>query len=523
MKLNKIPLIFRSNFPFLVGISIIFVTLGFIRLSLYQSTLRFSEEFERQNFVDLSNSDIFSLSTKLNSLSTSIPWVCIKASNNGILFFEKSRGSCKKGLMQDLALIKSVPDGNTVIEVVLGLDNEIRNAALLFLLMQSMMLVLLWYTTYKKQKIEMQNKLLLVNLANQVSHDIRSPLAALEMISTTLEGVSEDKRIVIRNSVNRIKDIANDLLQKNRESNLSYLQNDLNKEGFLSSQQLETVLLSPLIESIVTEKRLQYALFADIEIDYQPSSGVYGLFVSVQSIEFKRAISNFINNSIEAMSGLTGKVELKLSSDDFGNVVLDVFDQGIGMPPHVISKLGEHGYTFGKENGNGLGLFHAFNLINSSHGKIEIKSKHLEGTHIRISLPPSESPVWFASEIVLNKFQKVIICDDDESIHDIWKNKFKTIVAAGNIELIHFKSIGELQKFYSRFFSELDDAKFLIDYEIRNSDETGLDLIEKLGIQSQSILVTSRYEEKSIKVRCESMNVKIIPKPMAGFVPIAFS
>jgi hypothetical protein len=36
----------------------------------------------------------------------------------------------------------------------------------------------------------------------------------------------------------------------------------------------------------------------------------------------------------------------------------------------------------------------------------------------------------------------------------------------------------------------------------------------------QAILVTSRYEETRIRERCEKLGVRLIPKPMAGFVPI---
>lgn len=43
-----------------------------------------------------------------------------------------------------------------------------------------------------------------------------------------------------------------------------------------------------------------------------------------------------------------------------------------------------------------------------------------------------------------------------------------------------------------------------------------------LNIASKSILVTSRFEDSEIIERCNSMNLRIIPKSMAGFVPIQF-
>ena len=61
---------------------------------------------------------------------------------------------------------------------------------------------------------------------------------------------------------------------------------------------------------------------------------------------------------------------------------------------------------------------------------------------------------------------------------------------------------------------------FLCDYEFLGSKESWLDVIEDLGLAKQTILVTSRYEEKDVRERCARLKIKLIPKPLAGFVPI---
>ncbi len=66
----------------------------------------------------------------------------------------------------------------------------------------------------------------------------------------------------------------------------------------------------------------------------------------------------------------------------------------------------------------------------------------------------------------------------------------------------------------------MDQTLFLMAFEIQNKSETGLDLIEELGIHSRSILVTGRFEEKQIRERCEQLGVPLLPKTMSGFVPI---
>ena len=59
-----------------------------------------------------------------------------------------------------------------------------------------------------------------------------------------------------------------------------------------------------------------------------------------------------------------------------------------------------------------------------------------------------------------------------------------------------------------------------MDYEIYGSKESGLDLIEELGLGAQAVLVTSRFDEAGIRGRCDRLGVKLIPKSMSGFVPI---
>ena len=52
--------------------------------------------------------------------------------------------------------------------------------------------------------------------------------------------------------------------------------------------------------------------------------------------------------------------------------------------------------------------------------------------------------------------------------------------------------------------------------------ESGLELIEKWGLQSHSTLVTSHYNEDNVQESSIRLNVKIIPKECASVIPILF-
>lgn len=77
-------------------------------------------------------------------------------------------------------------------------------------------------------------------VASQVAHDIRSPLSALNMVSSALSDVPEEKRLIIRNASKRINDIANQLISKVKESH--------SKQNTETKSPLKIELLSAIID-----------------------------------------------------------------------------------------------------------------------------------------------------------------------------------------------------------------------------------------------------------------------------------
>ena len=354
--------------------------------------------------------------------------------------------------------------------------------------------------------------------AQQVSHDIRSPLAALEMLSGNIYELPEEKRLIIKNSINRIKDIANSLVTKSTSSNKII---EIPHERIVKSSSQELTLLAPLIEIIVTEKRVQYKNLISIEIEFNQTKESYGLFSKINPNEFKRLLSNLVTNAVEAMEDKSGRVTIVLSSNTLEKVTISVQDNGKGIPEEIIPKLCVRGATFGKAKGNGLGLFHAQETISSWNGVLSIKSKIDWGTDITIMLPREMPPKWFVANLKIRRNTVIVIFDDDVSIHQIWRGRFDSINASTfNINLIHISSIPDFRSFYRANFADLESAIFLMDYEIAEHIESGIDLIEQFGIHNQSILVTSRYEEPLIREKCERLAIKMIPKSMSGFIPI---
>jgi signal transduction histidine kinase len=360
-------------------------------------------------------------------------------------------------------------------------------------------------------------------LAQQVSHDIRSPLAALEMVIPSVSELPEEKRLIIRNSINRIRDIANSLLSKKPGNHLQDNQTIMQIET--AEQKIKKLYLLPLIEEIITEKRLQYRENLGLTLEFLYSADTYAMFVCVDPTELKRILSNLINNAYESLIDNKGIVHISISTYELNHVAINIVDNGAGIPDHLIEKIGIRGETFGKVNGTGLGIYHAIESLKAWGGKIHFKSscapKENHGTTVTITLPRADSPSWFVPQIKVQHSQHVVIFDDDQTIHQIWKDRFDPICKTNSsVNLHHISTVNAFRNFFRNHFTDQDESIYLMDYEIVGTNETGLDLIEQCGIQQQAILVTSRYEDALIQERCQKLSVKLIPKMMSAFIPI---
>lgn len=402
-----------------------------------------------------------------------------------------------------------------------------------------------------KMKIETTSRLsATLEIAQQVSHDIRSPLSALTMITSTLTQIPEEKRLIVRNAVNRINDIANTLIEQAKQSKARGLMQtsddqqtnqgrDLYGLGIQNSgftPALETELIPALIDNLVSEKRVQFREKINIEIE-EDLRDSYGSFAEINATDFKRVLSNLINNSIEAFPDERGTVLISVRGHQ-DHLLISIKDNGKGIPLSIIERIGEEGVSFGKEgtsSGSGLGMFHAKKIIHSFKGKLQIQSKENEGTLISIILPRAKSPNWFVNKLSLIQGHLIAVLDDDYSIHQIWQERIKSLAGyksnnldkpdqvqnENDISILGFTSSKEFRKRFERSSQKAD--LYLVDYELLGQNETGLDVIESLQLGNHAILVTSRYEEQQIKERCRKLDVKLIPKTMAPFVPITIS
>ncbi|MBF0365604.1 MAG: HAMP domain-containing histidine kinase [Oligoflexia bacterium] len=368
-----------------------------------------------------------------------------------------------------------------------------------------------------RKKLEQESKILvaesLTRMARQVSHDIRSPLAALNMtIKRCYNDMPEEERIIIRSQVQRIQDIANNLLSSNK------------KDGpIVAGKKISSHLLSSCIDELVTDKRLEFRQYLNLHINADLDNS-YGLFAKINTTELKRVLSNLINNAREALTESSGIIVVKLY-DRNEKILIIVEDNGKGIPVEIVKKLGEEGVSFGKEgnkeSGSGIGLFAARKTVEELGGRLAIESVVGIGTKIVLELPKELPPHWFVSELHIKKGMAIVILDDDQGIHQTWDSRFQQIdLEKIAVKIFHLSTPNSLDEWMKEKRGSFENVIYLFDYELLGHKKTGLDLIEEYQLGNKAVLVTSHYEEEKIRERCKKLNVKIIPKMIVGHVPL---
>jgi signal transduction histidine kinase/FixJ family two-component response regulator len=333
----------------------------------------------------------------------------------------------------------------------------------------------------------------IAEISSQVAHDIRSPLEALKSAKDEIAKLPELERNSINLAIGRIEEIAYNLLVMRKRV----------KRLVATHTHVKSTL-----NQIIQEKRMQYRGHPELVINLSSGDQAFSVFTSMEPETFKRVISNLLANASEAI-GFNGSVEIDLQVIG-RQFIVRVMDVGPKLTPHQFCRIFEKGFT-SKSGGNGLGLYNAKKEIEAAGGNIDFTQE--EQTNVTVTLPLSETPGYFATVLDISKVKKVIILDDDESIHQVWKKRFKNT----GIELEHFYKAFNLLDVFKEIS---EDTIFLSDFELLGEELNGVDCINKLHAVQRSILVTARADEPQIIRLCEQYGIKLLPKSMANEVKI---
>ncbi|MDR0555736.1 MAG: PAS domain-containing protein [Holosporaceae bacterium] len=344
-------------------------------------------------------------------------------------------------------------------------------------------------------------------LAKQVCHDIRTPLQTLSMVlKVGAKNLPEKEYIALRDSVNSIKKIVQVFLEYSPE-----------KESFINHQH---ILVSQTLKEIIDQKEIQY-IDKSVKFQYSFDESIRFTFIFGNAGNFERMISNIVNNSVEALEEEEGVVELGFSVDD-DRVKITIKDNGKGMPQETVEKLMRNeSVSSTKEGGYGIGTRQIQDALKEFNGTQFIESTQNVGTKIMLTIPKSSKSKWAIEQIDLRKGCVVVILDDDVLVHNKWRDRLEKYTP--DISLKFFEKAQETIDFINSH-EKREDIILLLDYELRNQELNGLEVIQKSDIKkSQIVLVSSIYDRKEIQDKAVESEIKILPKAFIEDVSIVFS
>lgn len=134
----------------------------------------------------------------------------------------------------------------------------------------------------------------------------------------------------------------------------------------------------------------QMSLLADDKRIKLTCNGTAGVWVQGDRSRLKQVVVNLLDNAMK-YTPEGGTVSLTVSAQD-GKAVLEVVDNGIGIPPQALPRLFERFFRVDnarsrEQGGAGLGLSIVKSICTAHHGKVEASSAPGQGSRFRVELP----------------------------------------------------------------------------------------------------------------------------------------
>ncbi len=213
------------------------------------------------------------------------------------------------------------------------------------------------------------------------SHELRTPIAAIQASVETLRlGAINDPQIAddflqrIGSSTDKMASLVTDLME------LTLL------ESGRMSMHLAPIDPTELVDSVISQFE-PIAERNDIELRADVCSDLPLIHVDREQIE--RVLENLVSNSLK-FTPEQGIVTMRCEKQDSG-IVFSVEDTGSGIDvdelPHIFERFYKSSQRSTQQEGFGLGLAIARNIVEMHKGEIEAKSVLGQGSVFTVKLP----------------------------------------------------------------------------------------------------------------------------------------
>jgi len=266
------------------------------------------------------------------------------------------------------------------------IEQEAHSRRLLNIVLIAINLVLIlsaWFLVFLSRRQEIKLSQQKEDFIRNTSHELKTPLSLIKMFSEILllrrekdDRARQEYLEIIFAETERMTHIINNVLD------FANLERGLQRFSF-EELQLEEVVRRHLEAFDYRFKKEQVDLFLEVEPQLPPIQGDRNALGSV--------LRNLLDNASKYSGEKKKKVRIRLSSDN-GAVVLQVQDDGIGIPAEDLPRVFEKFYRSNnlqvrRVRGSGIGLSLVEYLVHAHQGDIRVASAPGEGSTFTIVFP----------------------------------------------------------------------------------------------------------------------------------------
>ncbi len=149
----------------------------------------------------------------------------------------------------------------------------------------------------------------------------------------------------------------------------------------------QPIALDQLVREVVEEERTQHPpeIIWEIRAGRVPTIQGHGP-------RLREMLRLLLDNARDSLPPSGGTIVVSTSVDDRGWVMIEVTDNGSGMPPEVLARAVEPFFTT-RSGHSGVGLSIANGIWRRHKGTLSLRSRPDVGTSVRLCVEPSRDPL----------------------------------------------------------------------------------------------------------------------------------
>jgi signal transduction histidine kinase/DNA-binding response OmpR family regulator len=285
------------------------------------------------------------------------------------------------------------------------------------------------------QKIKIQNveenNLMKLRFFTNISHEFRTPLTLirvpLEKLIKNYKQLDPEEQLyqyeLMFNSTNRLDKMLSQLMD-------------------YSKMEAGSLVLEPGIGNFIEFCSKIFDNFKVLaqqkEINYTFNTQIQSIIMAFDADKLEKVLSNMLSNAFKNTPA-KGKITFNISGESNQKIIIQIADNGIGIPKKDLPHIFERFYVVQNLKGvqsTGIGLALAKELIETHQGEIWVESEENKGSIFSIQIPTSIEPTAsnHTSEELIDeeksnkiaensRADKLLIIDDDHEMLSYLKHE----------------------------------------------------------------------------------------------------